>query len=263
VRVSQARERMSNNEPVINGWCGIPNSISAETLARQGFDSVTVDLQHGLVDYQAAVTMLQAISQTDATPLARVPWLEPGIIMKMLDAGAYGIICPMVNTVEDAKMFVAACSYAPDGMRSFGPTRALMYAGADYATHANATILKLAMIETTQALDNMEEIMAVPGLSGVYVGPSDLSLSMGYTPKLDQEEPAVVEKITAILDCAKRHKVFAGIHCLEASYARRMLDQGFNLTTIGSDNRLMAAAAQAALAEVRNMAPNADAGGPY
>lgn len=251
MRENHARTLMQSGQAVVNGWCAIPSSVSAETLAHGGFDSVTIDLQHGLVDYTSALPMLQAISQTQTTPIARVPWLENGIIMKMLDAGAYGIICPMINTAEDAESFVAACSYAPRGHRSFGPTRAVVYAGGDYATHANDDIIKLAMIETTQALENMEAIMATPGLTGIYIGPSDLSLSMGHAPKLDQEEPVVVDAIKSIRECAKRHNIFAGIHCLEPAYARRMIEEGFDLVTLASDNRLLAAAAATGIAEIR------------
>jgi len=251
MRENHARKLFEAGQAVVNGWCAIPSSISAETMAHGGFDSVTIDLQHGLVDYTNALPMLQAISQTKTTPIARVPWLENGIIMKLLDAGAYGIICPMVNTAEDAENFVAACSYAPRGHRSFGPTRAVVYAGADYATHANDQIIKLAMIETTQALENMDAIMSTPGLTGVYIGPSDLSLSMGHTPKLDQEEPVVVAAINSIREAAARHNIKAGIHCLEPAYARRMVDEGFDLVTLASDNRLLAAAAATGIAEIR------------
>lgn len=262
MKASKARDIMQGGGSVINGWCAIPSSVSAETLAYAGFDSVTIDLQHGLVDYTSALPMLQAISQTDTTPIARVPWLENGIIMKLLDAGAYGIICPMVNTAEDAENFVAACSYAPRGHRSFGPTRAMVYAGSDYASGANDMILKLAMIETTQALDNMDAIMSTPGLSGVYIGPSDLSLSMGFTPKLDQEEPAVVKEIARIRETAKKHGIFAGIHCLEPAYARRMADEGFDLVTLASDNRLLAAAAADGIADIRQ-SERAEVSGVY
>jgi len=251
MRENHARKLFEAGQAVVNGWCAIPSSISAETMAHGGFDSVTIDLQHGLVDYTNALPMLQAISQTNTTPIARVPWLENGIIMKLLDAGAYGIICPMVNTAEDAENFVAACSYAPRGHRSFGPTRAVVYAGADYATHANDQIIKLAMIETTQALENMDAIMSTQGLTGVYIGPSDLSLSMGHTPKLDQEEPVVVAAINSIREAAARHNIKAGIHCLEPAYARRMVDEGFDLVTLASDNRLLAAAAATGIAEIR------------
>ena len=251
MRASNVKTTWSQGGAIVNGWCSIPSSISAEIMAHQGWDTITVDLQHGLVDYQAALTMLQAISTKEVTPLARVPWLEPGIIMKLLDAGAYGIICPMINTREDAENLVAACRYAPQGARSFGPTRALFYAGSDYAQHANDTIVALAMIETKQALDNVQDIVSTPGLDGVYIGPSDLSLSMGYTPKLDQEEPAVVEAINAILKASKDAGVRAGIHCLEPAYARKMIAQGFDLVTIGSDIRLLAAMAGQSVKETK------------
>lgn len=263
MRESKLRTMFANGQAAVNGWCAIPSSVSAEGLARAGFDSVTVDLQHGLVDYTNALPMLQAISQTEATPLCRVPWLEPGIIMKCLDAGAYGVICPMVNTAQDAEDFVAACNYAPRGKRSFGPTRALMYAGGDYAANANATMLSLAMIETTTALSNMDAIMATDGLSGIYIGPSDLALSMGYQPKLDHDEPKVVEAIKSILACARKHKLFAGIHCLNPGYARDMIDLGFNLVTLGSDMRLMSSAASDGLAHIRQTAKATDTSAVY
>ena len=247
MRSNTIKTLWSQGTATVNGWLSIPSSISAEIMAHQGWDSLTIDLQHGLVDYQAALTMLQAVSTKDVTPLARVPWLEAGIIMKLLDAGAYGIICPMVNTPEDAARLVSYCRYAPAGQRSFGPTRALFYAGADYAKYANDTVLTLAMIETRQALDNVEAIAATPGLDGVYIGPSDLSLSMGYTPKLDQDEPAVLEAIERIRAAAKNAGIAAGIHCLEPGYARRMIEQGFDMVTIGSDIRLLGTAAATAV----------------
>ena len=143
---------------VINGWLGIPSAVAAENMAQCGWDSLTVDLQHGLVDYQAAVGMMQAISTTGITPLARVPWNEPGIIMKLLDAGAFGIICPMINSRAEAEAFVGACRYAPVGYRSFGPVRAGWVHGGDYFKNANQTVLAIAMIETSKAMDNLEEI---------------------------------------------------------------------------------------------------------
>ncbi|MCH7735699.1 MAG: hypothetical protein IH961_10865 [Chloroflexi bacterium] len=169
MRQNRLREIWGGGGHSINGWLGIPSSYSAEVMAHQGWDSLVVDLQHGVVDYQTAVTMLQAVSTTDVVPMARVPWLEPGIIMKMLDAGCYGIICPMVNTRAEAEAFVGACRYAPDGYRSYGPVRATLYAGADYQANANATVLALAMIETAKALENLDEIVSVPGLDGVYI----------------------------------------------------------------------------------------------
>ena len=249
---------------VANGWLAIPSAFSAETMAHQGWDSLTVDMQHGVVDYQMAATMLTAISTTDVTPLVRVPWLDPGIIMKMLDAGAYGVICPMVNTVADAETLVAACRYPPAGGRSFGPIRALLYAGADYPKHANETVIAFAMIETRQALDNLEEILSVDGLDAIYVGPADLSLALGCTPTFDQEEKPVVEAIAYIAAKAREKGVVAGIHNGTPEYALRMIETGYRFVTMGSDARMMAAGAKAALAGLRGgLSAGGSAGGTY
>lgn len=226
----------------LNGWLSIPSTVTAEILAMQDFDSLTVDLQHGLVDYQAALTLFQAVQGWDRTPLARVPWNEPGIIMKLLDAGALGIICPMINTADDARRFVGACRYSPEGYRSTGPTRAgLIY--PDYFKQANRTIVTLAMIETVEAVANAEAICATPGLTGVYVGPSDLAVSMGKNPGIDPTDPEVVAKIDGILAAVKKAGLKAGIHCLAPSYCRAMIDKGFDFVTLGSDVRMFTASA--------------------
>lgn len=263
MRENRIRSIWRDGGAVINGWLAIPSSASAETMAHQGFDSLTVDTQHGLVDYAAAVTMFQAISTTDTMPMARVPWLEPGIIMKMLDAGAYGIVCPMINTGEEAERFVGACRYAPRGYRSFGPIRAVLYAGADYPAKANETVLAIAMIETVKALDNLDAIMSTPGLDGIYIGPADLSLSLGCTPRLDPEDERVHEAIRTILAAAKKHGVAPGIHCQSPAFARRMIDMGFQLVTLWSDNGLLGAAARAAVTAVRGGDSPTGGGGTY
>ena len=221
-------------------------------MAHQGWDSLTVDLQHGISEYQSAVTMFQAISTTNTVPLARVPWLEEGIIMRMLDAGAYGIICPMVNKAADAERFVHACYYPPTGQRSFGPIRALLYSGPDYPSQANDHILPIAMIETKEALENLEEILKVEGLRMVYIGPSDLSNSLGCTPTFDQEEKPVVDAIDFILAKALEHKVIPGIHNGTPRYALRMIEKGFMFVTVSSDARLMTAGAQNVIREMRS-----------
>ena len=156
MRENRLRTLWNAGQAAVNGWLAIPNGFSAEAMAHQGWDTLTIDMQHGVVDYQAMVGMLQAISTTPTVPLVRVPWLEPGILMKTLDAGAYGVICPMVNTREDAQKLVAWTHYAPRGTRSFGPVRALLYGGADYPQHANDTIVTFAMIETAQAAAALE-----------------------------------------------------------------------------------------------------------
>ena len=181
-----------------------------------------------------------------------MPWLEPGIVGKLLDAGAVGLICPMINSAEDAARLVRYAFYAPTGERSFGPPRAIMAHGPDYAQTANEQIVTLAMVETKQALDELDGIVATSGLTGVYIGPSDLSLSMGYTPKLDPDEPAVMSAIQRILETAKTAGIRAGIHCLSPAYAREMISMGFDLVTVGSDVWLLTSATAAALEAVRS-----------
>jgi len=255
LRENKVRTILKSGGTVVNGWLGIPSSASAESMARCGWDSLVVDLQHGLVDYTDAVPMLQAISQTDATPMARVPWNMPDIIMKLLDAGAYGIVCPMINTRAECEEFVANCRYAPQGRRSFGPIRAVMYGGADYWKYANETILTFAMIETQQALDNLDSILQTPGLDAIYVGPADLGLSLGYQPMGDPTEPKVMDAIKFIIAAAKKHKIPAGIHCFAPAWAKEMIGLGYQLVTLGSDNSLMQVAARAAVAATREGAP--------
>jgi 4-hydroxy-2-oxoheptanedioate aldolase len=251
MRENNLRKIWKSGGAAVNGWLAIPNTFSAETMAHQGWDSLTVDLQHGVVDYQAAVAMLTAISTTSTVPVVRVPWLEPGIIMKTLDAGAYGVICPMVNTREDAQKLVAWTTYAPGGTRSFGPVRALLYGGSDYPQHANDTIVRFAMIETRQALDNLDSILSVEGLDAVYIGPSDLSLSLGCKPSFDEVEPPVAQAIDHILDRAKAHGVVAAVHNGTPETALRRIAKGFQLVTVSSDARLLAAGAQQVLATMR------------
>jgi 4-hydroxy-2-oxoheptanedioate aldolase len=251
MRENKIRTIWQSGGAVVNGWLAIPNVFSAETMAHQGWDSLTVDLQHGVVDYQAAVSMLTAISTTPTMPVVRVPWLEPGIVMKVLDAGAYGVICPMISTREDAQKLVSYTHYAPRGSRSYGPVRALLYGGADYPQHANDTIVTFAMIETRQALDNLDGILSVEGLDAIYIGPSDLSIALGCKPAFEDVEPPVAQAIQHILDRAKAHKIVAGIHNGTAEGALQRIGMGFQFVTVSSDARLLAAGAQEVMAKMR------------
>ncbi len=251
MRANTLKAIWKRGEAAVNGWLSIPSAFSAEVMAHQGFDSLTVDMQHGVVDYQVAVTMLQAISTTAAIPLARVPWNDPARIMKILDAGAYGVICPMINTRAQAEALVAACKYAPRGYRSWGPVRASIYAGADYGDHANDDLIVMPMIETAEAVKNIDEILSVPGIDAVYVGPSDLSLTLGCKPRLDQTDPPVVEAQQAIVAACKRHGVVAGIHNGTAAYALKMIQAGYQFVTLASDSRHMAAKAAEEVGAVR------------
>ncbi|MBE7183230.1 MAG: 2,4-dihydroxyhept-2-ene-1,7-dioic acid aldolase [Methylobacterium mesophilicum] len=231
-----------------NGWLSIPSGFSAELMARAGWDSITIDLQHGVQDYSTMVSCLQGMANSSAVPLVRVPSNEPGIIGKVLDAGAWGVICPMVNSAEEAGALVASCLYPPDGARSNGPIRAVAYGDHEpYQSFANREVLVIPMIETAEAVERMDEILDVPGISGAYVGPSDLSLSLGLPPVFDHEEPRIIAIYGRILAACARRGLFAGIHTASPAYAARMVGLGFRFVTIASDASLIAAGARQAL----------------
>ena len=234
-----------------NVWIQNPATVQAEMLATLGFDAVTVDMQHGFVDYAAAVGLFTAISTTAATPLVRVRDNDPGQIGQVLDAGAYGVICPLVNTAREAEAFVEACRYPPVGRRSFGPMRATIYAGTDYFAHANETILAIAQIETATALEQLEEIVTVPGLDAVYVGSADLSLSLGGRPVIDHADPAAAKVHAQIVETAHRHGVKVGLHAPDEAAARRCLEHGADLVTLGNDHAMVVAAARRVLEAAR------------
>ena len=244
MRPNQLRTIWAEGRTAVNGWLHIPSSWSAEIMAHAGWDSLTVDLQHGLADYESAVTMFQAISSTNVMPLARVTWNDPAQIMRLLDAGAYGLICPMINNRAEAEAFVGACRYPPLGYRSLGPTRARVYAGADYAQHANDTIIALAMVETQKALDNLEAILTTPGLDGVFVGPGDLRLSLTGKTRMDLNDPILLEALERIINVARENGRVAGIWVPDASSGQKMSQLGYQLITISTDTRMLTAAAQ-------------------
>ena len=264
-RANKVRELWAAGKPVLNSWCGIPSSFSAEVMAHAGWDSLVVDMQHGMIDYQMMVTMLQGISTTDTTPMVRVPWNDPAHIQKALDAGAYGIVCPMINNRTEAEKFVGSMRYAPVGYRSSGPIRAALYGGADYHAKANDIVVAFGMIETQEALDNLDAILSTPGLDAIYVGPSDLSISLGYAPGGDKPDEWMMAALKKVLDGCKRHKVQPGIHCGAPFYAKKMIEMGFTFVTVGGDNRFMTMGGQAALQEMRSgaAAPAPKSSSPY
>ncbi len=251
MRENRLRQIWAEGRPAFGGWLTIPSSFSAELFAHAGFDWLCIDLQHGLIDYQVAVTMLQAISTTDTVPIVRVPWNEPGIIMKSLDAGAYGIIIPMVNSGAEAEAAVAACRYPPRGIRSYGPIRAVYYAGRDYFAHAEETALCIVMIETKEAIERLDDILGVPGVDAVFVGPADLSVSLGLAPASDRDEPAFADAIQRVLDACHRHKVVPGAHAGNPTVARKRIDQGFLLIEMCDDANALASTAAADLKALR------------
>ena len=237
----------------IGGWLSIGNAYTAETMSSLGFDWLCVDLQHGMLSYDDLTYMLPAISTRDTTPFVRVPWNEPYEIMKALDAGASGVIVPMVNNREEAARAVSACRYPPDGMRSFGPIRAAMVGGRGYMAEANDQTACIAMVETAEGIDNLDEIAATPGLDAIYIGPADLAFALGLKPGQD-DDPKHVETVANILAACRKHGIAAGIHTGSVARTRQYLEQGFNLVTVGTDSGFLARAAASDLAAAKETA---------
>ena len=235
MRPNRLKVAFDRGEVAVNAWLSSDSRYAAEALSHAGYDSITVDLQHGMFGMDSAIGLLQAVSAGPAMPMARCAALEPAEIGKLLDAGAYAIVCPSIDTPAQAAAFVAACRYPPTGTRSFGPSRGLLYGGSDYVVRADETVMTWAMIESAAALAVVDEIVATPGLDGVYVGPNDLALSLGATAGLT-EFPSVVEAaITRVLTAAHAAGRYAGIFCADAMAARRLALLGWDLVTPGND----------------------------
>ncbi len=222
----------------LGGWLAIPSPVSAEAVARAGFDYVCIDTQHGGVEYSDALPMIQAILLGGASPIVRVPWNEPGIIGKMLDAGAHGVIVPMVNSVAEAEAVVRACRYSPDGARSFGPGLVAPRVDGSYVEWAKDNVAVIPMIETTQAIAALDDILAVDGIDAIYVGPADLSLTLGLPPGNNDDEASFADALTTIVSACQRAGVVAGIHS-SGSLTPRRLAAGFRMVTVTTDTVAM------------------------
>lgn len=265
MRPNRVKQMWREDKTAIGGWLSIPSTYSAEIMAHLGFDWLCVDTQHGMIDYSTAVPMLQAISTTETVPFVRVPWNEPSIIMKYLDAGAYGIIVPMVNNRDEAERAVAACRYPPDGIRSFGPNRASLYAGQGYASEAKAEVACVVMIETAEAIETLDEILSTPGVDAAYIGPADLSLALGLPPRADNEDLKHQATVALIRETCDRYGVVPGIHCASARFAAWKAAEGFKMVMLTSDAAGISANASRMLSEMRGAMPAASGGGgnPY
>ena len=237
---NRLKEMWRAGEPTYGAWLSIPSPLVAEAAALGGFDYVCIDMQHGVADYQVAINMLAAMRGAESTPIVRVPWLEPGIIGRVLDAGALGVVIPMVNSRAEAQAAVAACRYAPAGARSFGPIRAGMAFGADYFSWANDEIACIPMVETRQAVEAVDDILSVPGIDAVYVGPADLSITYGLPPGVDNPGTVFDEAIATIVGSCQRHGVIPGIHSISGLAAKRV-GNGFRMITVSSDLQALSA----------------------
>ncbi len=249
MRKNNVKTKWDNNETALCGWIATESTVLAETVGVAGVDAVAVDLQHGASDVHNLMNFMQAISATPAIPMVRLPGNVPEIIMKSLDYGAYGLICPLINSAEDAKAFVHASLYPPHGGRSFASARVLNYAGADYAKHANDEIIKLAMIETREGLENIDEILAVEGLDGIFVGPTDLALTLGYTPGPEHSIEGLEEAIAHCVAMTKKAGKKAGIFCSGGKGSAIRRDEGFDLVVPTAELYIFKKALAAELAD--------------
>jgi 4-hydroxy-2-oxoheptanedioate aldolase len=218
----------------LGAWLSLRDPWLAEVAATSGYDYACVDLQHGFSDVAQAMAMLQAMARTPTVPITRVPWNEPGIIGRLLDAGALGVIIPMVNTPEEAERAVASCRYAPVGSRSFGPLGAVARHGPHYAAGANDAVACIPMIETRQAVEAIDEILSVPGIDAIYIGPADLSLTYGLPPAVDHPGDPFQSALATVVDACRRHGVVPGIHA-NASLAATRHQAGFRMISVGFD----------------------------
>ena len=252
MRPNKIKQMWRSGQCATLGWLSVSHGFTAEVMARQGFDALCVDLQHGTAEMKDVLPMLQAISQTDTVPVVRVAWNEPATIMKALDLGAMCIIVPLVNTAEEAAKAVAACRYPPVGMRSSGPVRAVHYGGADYQAKANDEIVIMAMIETKEGIANLDAICATPGLDAVYIGPADLSFALGLAPRGDNPDPLHLATCDKIRETAHKHGIKCVMHCAGAAFAAGAVKRGFDMVMLTSDLSCMMAGARAQLDELKS-----------
>lgn len=244
------KTRWAKDEVTLGAWCMIPEPLTAEALGRAGFDWVLVDMQHGCMDYEKALNMIRAIDTTSATPILRVPWNDPGIIGRALDAGALGIVIPMIQTADDAKRAVDACLYPPKGRRSFGPVRVGMRDGPGYFMEANDRIAVIPMIETPEALANVEDIAAVPGVDALFVGPFDLSIALGLPPGDNDGKPAFDAAIAKVSAAARNANIATAV-LSNAKVAPLRIEQGFRMVSTTTDINALSMAARSDLETVK------------
>jgi 4-hydroxy-2-oxoheptanedioate aldolase len=245
------RELWERGEPTIGGWCVIPSAFSAELMGRAGFDWVVIDTQHGMIGFDQMLPMLQALTATGTPAFVRVPWNQPSDIMKALDAGAQGVIVPMVNSKEEAQKAARACRYPPEGMRSWGPTRAALQVSGFGTENANRAVVCMVMIETAEGMAARDEILSVPGVDGVYVGPNDLAITHGMKPDATASAPEHRQLIEKILEACQRRGLVAGIHCAGPDTAIRWREAGFRMLNVDNDSVFLRSGASRVLEALR------------
>jgi 4-hydroxy-2-oxoheptanedioate aldolase len=253
VPTDRLRDTWARGGTALNAWLTLEGAASAAAVAAAGFDSVTLDLQHGAAEPHDAARIFAAIEAAGAVPLVRTLWNDSAELMRMLDVGARGIVCPMIGSRAEADAFVAACRYPPEGIRSYGPVYGALGIGHEHVARANELVLTFAMIETAEGFENLDEIASTPGLDGLYVGPTDLSLGLGLRTFADLGDARLLEALDAVVHAAKRHEIVAGVHAPSPERSASMAERGFRFVTPAVDASLIADGASASLERARSL----------
>lgn len=256
------KARFSCGQNAVGAWSSLGSAFAAELCAAEGFDYVCVDLQHGLLHFDAMAPVLVAISRTGVSPIVRVPANQPHHIGKALDAGAEAVVIPMVNSRDEAERAVGGCRYAPEGTRSFGPVRSGLFLNEAPPSEVNGEVLCIVMIETVAAVERADEICSTPGVDAVYVGPADLAVSMGLIPGAASRSPEHASAIEHVRAVSTAAGVIPGIHTAGGEQARAYLDAGFRMVSIATDAALLRAAHRAELALARGASAADHPSGP-
>lgn len=246
MRANHVRRRLAAGEPSIGTWLSLPSPECAEYVGKLGFDWLVVDTEHNPVDIRTLAQMFAAMAGTAVAPMVRIPWNSGENFKRVLDAGAWGVVVPMVNTRAEAEAAVEAARYAPLGARSVGGGRHAMSfetSSAEYYAHANENILLVLQIEHIRGVENAAEILSVPGVDATFIGPNDLAASMGLGlgVPLESDEPRLVEAITHVRDTAIEHGVAPGIHTSGAAAVNQRIAEGFQFCAMASELRYLLA----------------------
>jgi 4-hydroxy-2-oxoheptanedioate aldolase len=247
------RNRWSAGETVLDCWVSGSSVLSTEVIGRLGFDSIVIDMQHTMAEYRDVVTSIIALTATPTVPLVRVPGNDHLLIGRVLDAGARGVMSPMINNRAEAERFVGACRYSPEGTRSFGPYRAYDGGSGAYFESANTDIVTFGQIETVEAMSNLDDIAATPGLDVLFVGPADLSVSAGGKPAMAYTDPVVADNHRRIVEAAHKAGKKAGMLALGPGDVEIAQGWGMDFLSIAMEQRLVAVGAAAALGHARKV----------
>jgi 4-hydroxy-2-oxoheptanedioate aldolase len=248
LRENTAKKLLKAGKPAVGIWMSIPSMVSAEALATVGWDWLTLDVEHGCFNPETQQTMFLAIASQNCVPLARIAANDTTIIKQTLDAGAMGVVVPMVCTADEARAAVAACRYPPEGVRSAGGGRWSRAYGADWQARANDETLCIVMIEHVSGVENAEAILSVPGVDGCFIGPNDLSWSMGKHGRRDEEHEAALLKVR---DAGRKVGRPVGLHCQSADEVLRRIEQGFQFLACQADMAFLMAGVTAAKKQIK------------